>query len=43
VARRYGFEASRGSDFHAPGPDSIELGSLPPLPDYLTPVWERWL
>ncbi|MBI0327957.1 3',5'-nucleoside bisphosphate phosphatase [Burkholderia plantarii] len=43
VARRYGFEASRGSDFHAPGESVVELGSLPPLPPDLTPVWERWL
>ncbi|WP_118179208.1 3',5'-nucleoside bisphosphate phosphatase [Paraburkholderia phosphatilytica] len=43
VARRYGFEASRGSDFHAPGEGRIELGSLPPLPSDLKPVWERWL
>jgi len=43
VARRFGFEASRGSDFHAPGPDSIVPGSLPPLPADLKPVWERWL
>ena len=43
VARRFGFEASRGSDFHAPGPDSIAPGSLPPLPSDLKPVWERWL
>lgn len=43
VARRFGFEASRGSDFHAPGPDSIVPGSLPPLPSGLKPVWERWL
>ncbi|WP_233863102.1 3',5'-nucleoside bisphosphate phosphatase [Paraburkholderia adhaesiva] len=43
VARRFGFEASRGSDFHAPGPDFIAPGSLPPLPANLTPVWERWL
>jgi 3',5'-nucleoside bisphosphate phosphatase len=43
VARRFGFEASRGSDFHAPGPDSIEPGTLPPLPSNLKPVWERWL
>ncbi len=43
VARRYGFEASRGSDFHAPGPDTIEPGSLPPLPADLKPVWDRWL
>ncbi len=43
VARRFGFEASRGSDFHGPGEGRIELGSLPPLPSDLTPVWERWL
>ncbi|HEX3379120.1 MAG TPA: 3',5'-nucleoside bisphosphate phosphatase [Paraburkholderia sp.] len=43
VARRYGFEASRGSDFHAPGEGRIELGALPPLPADLKPVWERWL
>ncbi len=42
VARRFGFEASRGSDFHAPGPDVIVPGSLPPLPSDLKPVWERW-
>ena len=43
VARRFGFEASRGSDFHAPGDDSIAPGMLPPLPSDLKPVWERWL
>lgn len=43
VARRFGFEASRGSDFHSPGESRVELGSLPPLPADLKPVWERWL
>lgn len=43
VARRFGFEASRGSDFHAPGEGRTELGKLPPLPSDLMPVWERWL
>ncbi len=43
VARRFGFEASRGSDFHGPGEGRTELGKLPPLPSDLTPVWERWL
>ncbi len=43
VARRFGFEASRGSDFHAAGEGRVDLGSLPPLPVDLTPVWERWL
>lgn len=43
VARRFGFQASRGSDFHAPGDGATEFGSLPPLPSDLTPVWTRWL
>lgn len=43
VARRFGFEASRGSDFHAPGEGRVELGALPPLPADLTPVWDRLL
>ncbi len=43
VARRYGLLASRGSDFHGPGEGRVELGELPPLPDNLTPVWNRWL
>ena len=42
VARRYGFRASRGSDFHAPGEGRTELGSLPMLPSDLTPVWRDW-
>ena len=41
-ARSFGFRASRGSDFHAPGEGSAELGSLPPLPDSLEPVWLEW-
>jgi predicted metal-dependent phosphoesterase TrpH len=40
VARRYGFYASRGSDFHALGEGRIDLGQLPPLPADLKPVWE---
>lgn len=31
--------ASRGSDFHAPEESRTELGSLPPLPGRLQPVW----
>lgn len=42
VARRYGFLASRGSDFHAPGESRADLGALPPLPETLTPVWTRF-
>lgn len=42
VARQYGFLASRGSDFHAPGEGRVDLGGLPPLPAGLTPVWADW-
>lgn len=42
VARRFGFLASRGSDFHSPVESKVELGALPALPDDLTPVWHDW-
>lgn len=42
VARKYGFLASRGSDFHGPTESRALLGKLPPLPDDLTPVWSRF-
>ncbi len=42
VAKRYGFLASCGSDFHAPGESRIDLGTLPPLPAGLKPVWHDW-
>ncbi len=42
VARRYGFLASRGTDFHAPGEARVEFGELPPLPSGVTPVWHDW-
>jgi predicted metal-dependent phosphoesterase TrpH len=42
VARRYGFLASRGSDFHGPGESRVDLGGLPPLPGGLVPVWHDW-
>jgi len=41
VARRYGFLASRGSDFHGPGESWVDLGRLPDLPEDLVPVWSR--
>lgn len=43
VARRYGFQASCGSDFHGPAEGRLDLGCLPPLPADLTPVWRDWL
>jgi predicted metal-dependent phosphoesterase TrpH len=42
IARRYGFLASRGTDFHAPGESRVEFDKLPPLPAGLTPVWHDW-
>jgi predicted metal-dependent phosphoesterase TrpH len=41
VARKFGFLASRASDFHGPGESWIDLGKLPDLPDDLTPVWSQ--
>jgi predicted metal-dependent phosphoesterase TrpH len=32
--------ASRGADFHSPDESHIDLGTLPPLPKQLTPVWD---
>lgn len=40
IASRYGFTASRGSDFHAPDDHSPDLGQLPALPKELKPVWD---
>jgi 3',5'-nucleoside bisphosphate phosphatase len=42
IARRYGFLASRGTDFHAPGETRVDFANLPPLPSGLTPVWHDW-
>jgi len=39
IAHQYGFLASRGSDFHDPDESHIDLGTLPHLPEHLTPVW----
>ncbi|MDQ6684484.1 MAG: phosphatase, partial [Pseudomonadota bacterium] len=40
TAREFDFLASRGSDFHSPSESRCDLGTLPPLPAQLTPVWE---
>ncbi len=40
MAVAHGLCASRGSDFHSPDESSIDLGTLPPLPRRLTPVWD---
>ena len=40
TAKEFGLAASRGSDFHSPDESHTDLGTLPFLPDGLTPVWE---
>ena len=40
MALEFGLAASRGSDFHSPDESHTDLGTLPPLPAKLTPVWE---
>jgi 3',5'-nucleoside bisphosphate phosphatase len=40
MAREFGLVASRGSDFHSPEESHADLGSLPLLPEGLTPVWD---
>ncbi|MEO7496912.1 MAG: 3',5'-nucleoside bisphosphate phosphatase [Massilia sp.] len=42
VAQDYGFLASRGTDFHAPGESRAEFSLLPPLPSSVKPVWHDW-
>ncbi len=41
-ARRLGFLASSGSDYHGPGESYVDLGGMPPLPAGITPVWHDW-
>lgn len=40
MAHEFGLLASRGSDFHDPAESHTDLGTLPPLPKQLHPVWE---
>ena len=40
MAREFGLAASRGSDFHSPDESHTDLGTLPPPPGDLTPVWD---
>ena len=42
LARRFGLEASIGSDFHDPDFPWIAIGRLPAVPSDLAPVWRRW-
>ena len=40
AALEFDLLASRGSDFHSPDESHTDLGTLPPLPPTLQPVWE---
>ncbi len=40
TAAEFDLLASRGSDFHSPEESHTDLGTLPPLPTTLRPVWE---
>ena len=40
IAVEFDLLASRGSDFHSPEESHSDLGTLPPLPGNLKPVWE---
>jgi predicted metal-dependent phosphoesterase TrpH len=42
VAREFGFEGSRGSDFHSPDEGGADLGKAPALPADIVPVWHRF-
>lgn len=42
LANRYGFLASVGSDFHAPGESPVDVGRLPDFPCPVEPVWKDW-
>jgi hypothetical protein len=42
VCSEYGLWASCGSDFHHPEMHWAELGKFAPLPQQLTPVWDKF-
>jgi 3',5'-nucleoside bisphosphate phosphatase len=41
-ARRFGFLASAGSDYHGPGESYRNLGALPDLPHGCIPIWSQF-
>jgi predicted metal-dependent phosphoesterase TrpH len=42
VAKRFGLLASAGSDFHSPSESRMDVGTAPPLPAGLKPIWHDW-
>ena len=43
LAREFGLQGSCGSDFHAPGEGSSDLGRILPLPVGVEPVWQSFV
>lgn len=43
LANRYGFLASRGTDYHGPGETRVDFAHLPPLPAGVKPIWHDWV
>lgn len=41
VAKDFGFMASMGSDFHAPGESRVDIGKLTPMPRGVDVVWNE--
>lgn len=41
-AKQFDLLASRGSDYHGPEHNWIELGRIPPLPKQCEPIWKNW-
>lgn len=42
MAKKYGLQASAGSDFHGPGESRRDLGDVPELPSGCIPIWRHW-
>jgi hypothetical protein len=42
LCKRFGLQASSGSDYHGDGLSRIALGSQIQLPDQCTPIWHTW-
>jgi predicted metal-dependent phosphoesterase TrpH len=40
--RQFDLLASRGSDYHGPEHEWVELGKIPPLPEECRPIWHNW-
>ena len=43
IARTHRLRASAGSDFHSSAQSWRMPSRIPPLPDFLEPVWNTWV